>query len=193
MIEAGLVDLLVREVKDDPGALPLLSHVLLETWRRREGNTLTVAGYRASGGIHGAVAQSAEALYARSAVDQRHTLRDLVLRLVAPGPQGEPVRSRVPRRMVATDTDRDHLIEQLVAARLVTSDDGVLEITHEASPGPGRACGAGSTTTSRASGCCTTCSPRRTPGTPWAGPTASSTAGSGWRASGTGGRARRRP
>lgn len=132
VIEAGLVDLLVREVKDDPGALPLLSHVLLETWRRREGNTLTVAGYRASGGIHGAVAQSAEALYAKVAVDQRHTLRDLVLRLVAPGPQGEPVRSRVPRRMVATDTDRDRLIEQLVAARLVTSDDGVLEITHEA-------------------------------------------------------------
>ncbi|UUZ57700.1 nSTAND1 domain-containing NTPase [Nocardioides sp. B-3] len=132
VIEAGLVDLLVREVKDDPGALPLLSHVLLETWRRREGNTLTVAGYRASGGIHGAVAQSAEALYAKVAVDQRHTLRDTVLRLVAPGPQGEPVRSRVPRRMVATDSDRDHLIEQLVAARLVTSDDGVLEITHEA-------------------------------------------------------------
>ena len=132
VIEAGLVDLLVREVKDDPGALPLLSHVLLETWRRREGNTLTVSGYRASGGIHGAVAQSAEALYAKVAVDQRHTLRDLVLRLVAPGLQGEPVRSRVPRRMVATDADRDRLIEQLVAARLVTSDDGVLEITHEA-------------------------------------------------------------
>lgn len=132
VIEAGLVDLLVREVKDDPGALPLLSHVLLETWRRREGNTLTVAGYRASGGIHGAVAQSAEALYAKVAVDQRRTLRDLVLRLVAPGPQGEPVRSRVPRRMVATDSERDRLIERLVAARLVTSDDGVLEITHEA-------------------------------------------------------------
>lgn len=132
VVEAGLVDLLVREVKDDPGALPLLSHVLLETWRRREGNTLTVAGYRASGGIHGAVAQSAEALYATVAVEQRHTLRDLVLRLVAPGPQGEPVRSRVPRRMVATDSSLDHLIEQLVAARLVTSDDGVLEITHEA-------------------------------------------------------------
>jgi len=31
-IEPGLVDLLVREVRDDPGALPLLSHALLETW-----------------------------------------------------------------------------------------------------------------------------------------------------------------
>ena len=77
MIEPGLVDVLVREVKDDPGALPLLSHALLETWKRREGNTLTVAGYRATGGIHDAVAQSAERLYARIEVEQRHLLRDL--------------------------------------------------------------------------------------------------------------------
>ncbi len=63
ILQPGLVDLLVREVRDDPGALPLLSHALLETWRRREGNTLTVDGYHATGGIHGAVAQSAERLY----------------------------------------------------------------------------------------------------------------------------------
>jgi len=132
VIEPGLVDVLVREVKDDPGALPLLSHALLETWKRREGNTLTVAGYQASGGIHDAVAQSAERLYARIEVEQRQLLRDLVLRLVSPGSQGEPVRSRVPRRLIANDTEHDQLIELLVGARLVTSDDGVLEITHEA-------------------------------------------------------------
>lgn len=131
-VEHGLVELLVHEVEDDAGALPLLSHVLLETWRRREGNTLTVAGYRASGGIHGAVAQSAERLYAHVEVQHRQTLRDLVLRLVTPGPRGEPVRIRVPRRMVATDPERERLVEMLVAARLVTSDDGVVEITHEA-------------------------------------------------------------
>lgn len=131
-IEPGLVDLLVREVRDDPGALPLLSHALLETWKRREGNTLTVAGYRASGGIHGAVAQSAERLYAQTDPEDRPLLRDLVLRLVSPGTSGEPVRSRVPLRLIATDKGRDQLLERLVAARLVTSDDGVLEITHEA-------------------------------------------------------------
>ncbi len=97
----GLVDLLVHEVRDDPGALPLLSHALLETWQRREGNTLTVDGYRATGGIHGAVAQSAEQLYGQVEPDQRHQLRDLVLRLVSPGVDGEAVRTRVPRRLVA--------------------------------------------------------------------------------------------
>jgi hypothetical protein len=132
VLEPGLVDVLVREVRDDPGALPLLSHALLETWRRREGNTLTVDGYHASGGIHGAVAQSAEQLYGRVDSDQRHLLRDLVLRLVSPGIDGEAVRTQVPRRLIASDSHHERLIGMLVDARLVTSDEGVLEITHEA-------------------------------------------------------------
>lgn len=132
LLEPGLVELLVREVRDDPGALPLLSHALVETWQRREGNTLTVEGYHASGGIQGAVAQSAELLYSKLDPDQRHQLRDLVLQLVSPGVDGEPVRSRVPRRLVADDADHDRLIELLAEARLVTTDEGVLEITHEA-------------------------------------------------------------
>ena len=132
LIEPGLVDLLVREVRNDPGALPLMSHALQETWKRREGSTLTVAGYRASGGINGAVAQSAEGLYSRVGVERRPLLRDLVLRLVSPGPEGEAVRTRVPRRLVGTDPEHEQLIEMLVTARLVTSDDGALEITHEA-------------------------------------------------------------
>ena len=131
-IEPGLVDLLVREVGDDPGALPLLSHALVETWQRREGATLTVDGYLGSGGIHGAVARSAERLYAKVEPERRHLLRNVVLRLISPGPAGEPVRTRVPRRQLATDRDHADLIESLVAARLVTSDEGVLEITHEA-------------------------------------------------------------
>ena len=131
-LEPGLVDLLVREVEGDPGALPLFSHALLETWRRREGNTLTVDGYRASGGIHGAVAQSAERLYAQTDDEHRPMLRNLILRLVSPGEQGEPVRTRVPRRLVAADPDHDRMVDELVAARLVTTDDGSLEITHEA-------------------------------------------------------------
>ena len=100
LIEAGLVDLLVGEVAGTPGALPLLSHALMETWKRREGRTLTVAGYTASGGIRGAVARSAETVYAGIEEDQRHLLRDLVLRLVTAGAEGEPVRSRVPRRLL---------------------------------------------------------------------------------------------
>jgi WD40 repeat protein/DNA-binding SARP family transcriptional activator len=132
LLEPGLVELLVQDVQGEPGALPMLSHALRITWERREGRTLTVDGYRATGGIRGAVAQSAEALYARVPPEQRPLVRDLLLRLVAPSRDGEPVRSRVPRRIVATDSDHDELIELLIDARLVTSDDGVVELAHEA-------------------------------------------------------------
>ena len=49
LLEPGLVDLLLREVEGEAGALPLLSHALRETWVHREGRNLTVAGYHASG------------------------------------------------------------------------------------------------------------------------------------------------
>jgi hypothetical protein len=130
-LEPGLVDLLVREVEGEPGALPLLSHALRKTWERREGRTLTVAGYQATGGIRGAVAQTAEAVYDQVPPDQRTLLKDLLLRLVTQTPDGEPVRSRVPRRLVASNPEHDRLIELLVGARLLTSDDGVVELAHE--------------------------------------------------------------
>ena len=132
IVEPGLTDLLVREVEGEPGALPLLSHALRETWLRREGRTLTVAGYQASGGIRGAVAQSAEEVYDRVPADRRPQLRDLMLRLVSSGAEGEPVRARVPRRLVVVDPGQESLIDMLVGSRLVTTDDGVVEIAHEA-------------------------------------------------------------
>jgi DNA-binding SARP family transcriptional activator/WD40 repeat protein len=132
IVEPGLVDLLIREVEGEPGALPLLSHALRETWLRREGRTLTVSGYQASGGIRGAVAQSAEDVYGELDEGERRVLREMLLRLVTPGPDGEPVRSRVPRRLVVSDPAQDRLIDRLVATRLVTSEAGVVGLAHEA-------------------------------------------------------------
>ncbi len=131
-LEPGLVDLLVREVEGEPAALPLLSHVLRETWEQREGPTLTVDGYRATGGIRHAVAQSAEALYDSMDHAQRQRLRSLLLRLVIPTEDGEPVRARVPRARVAGDDVHQRLVEQLVNARLVSIDGDTVQIAHEA-------------------------------------------------------------
>ena len=87
VLEPGLADLLVREIEGEPGALPLMSHALRETWLRHEGRTLTVAGYQASGGVRGAVAQSAESLYGGA---RRHRAR------AAPGPRPAAGRARDP-------------------------------------------------------------------------------------------------
>ena len=62
--EPGLVDLLFHDVGHEPGALPLLSHALLETWQRRRGRMMTFSGYTSSGGVRGAIAETAEAVFA---------------------------------------------------------------------------------------------------------------------------------
>ena len=131
LLEPGLVDLLVREVENQPGALPLLSHALRRTWERREGRTLTIAGYQCTGGIRGCVAQSAEQLYESLTTRQRPVLRQVLLRLVSAGDDGDPVRNRVNRRSLLTDPDRETIVEDLIRARLVTMDRDTVQIAHE--------------------------------------------------------------
>ncbi|MCY7363825.1 MAG: hypothetical protein LH469_00640 [Frankiaceae bacterium] len=131
-IEEGLVDLLVRDTEGEPGALPLLSHALAETWLRRDGNVLTVEGYRATGGIRGAVSRSADRLYEGLPAEQRPVVRSLLLRLVAPSMDGDPVRCRVQADRLRGNSDRERVLALLIRSRLVTAQDEVVEISHEA-------------------------------------------------------------
>ena len=63
LLEPGVVEGIVRDVIGEPEALPLLSHALLETWKRRSGRMLTLLGYLQSGGVAGAIARPAETVY----------------------------------------------------------------------------------------------------------------------------------
>ena len=44
-IEPGLVDLILDDVGDEPGNLPLLEHALLQLWDARQGELLTHEAY----------------------------------------------------------------------------------------------------------------------------------------------------
>lgn len=130
-LESGLADRLIRDVGHDAGGLPLLSHALAETWARRDGAVLTVAGYRATGGIHGAVAQSAERLYESLSTNDREALRSVLQRLVTPTPAGDPVAARVPTRVFDGTDDAPRLLDLLVRARLVTTSADGATLAHE--------------------------------------------------------------
>lgn len=78
----------------EPGALPLLAYALRATWDRRLGNTLTVAGYREAGGIHGAVAAEAERICADLPAGGVDAARRIMLRLVSVGREGQLTRRR---------------------------------------------------------------------------------------------------
>ncbi|MEU9473952.1 helix-turn-helix domain-containing protein [Streptomyces avermitilis] len=133
-VERTLTARLVKEVADVPGGLPLLSHALLETWRRRRGKTLTMAGYEAAGCLDGAITKTAEKVYGRFTEDQAAAARRVLLRLVAPG-DGTPDTRRPVERAELPGTGRDDttaVVEALAGARLLTLDGDMVEIAHEA-------------------------------------------------------------
>ncbi|MFJ1646565.1 XRE family transcriptional regulator [Streptomyces sp. NPDC088258] len=154
-VEGALVTDLVSQAKGQAAVLPLLSHALLETWRRRRGTALTLAGYHATGGIDGALAHTAESLYGALSPGQQRAARDLLLRLTAlgegtedtrrritraeldPGPDAGPApdgsaRTVLPAQRDEHATDTAVVIERFTAARLLTLDLDSVEITHEA-------------------------------------------------------------
>ncbi len=94
-LEPGLVELLLSDVRGEPGSLPLLSFALAETWANRDGRVLTVDGYLATGGLRRAIATSAERLYEGLPENQRAFARSIFLRLVTSGPDGEAIRQRI--------------------------------------------------------------------------------------------------
>lgn len=134
--EPGLVDLYLRDVGEEPGALPLLSHALLETWKRRSGHTLTLKGYHDAGGVRGAIAQTAETTYQQLSSQEQAIARNIFLRLTELGEGTEDTRRRasfaelVPQDESAASVNG--VLRRLADARLVTLNADTAEVAHEA-------------------------------------------------------------
>jgi len=133
LVERELTARIIDEVVDRPGALPMLSHALLETWHRRRGRTLTMSAYEAAGGVSGSIAATAESLYGRLSSAQARTARLVLLRLIEPG-QGTSDTRRPVRRaeLESADPEVSEVVERLARARLLTVDAECVELAHEA-------------------------------------------------------------
>ena len=141
--EPGLVGLLLRDAGEEPGALPLLSHALLETWKHRSGRTMTLAGYQEAGGVQGAIARTAEMVYQRLSAEQQAVARDIFLRLAELGESGagEMQAALYTRRradlaeLFPRPEARDEVqtvLNKLADARLITLSQETAEVAHEA-------------------------------------------------------------
>ena len=134
VVEAELVEALLRDVEGEPGALPLLSSALLELWRERDGRHVRLTGYARSGGVHGAVARLAEEVYVGLDPAHQAIARTLLMRLADEDEGGAVVR----RRVALADLDAENgeelagVVEQLADRRLLTVSDGAVEVAHEA-------------------------------------------------------------
>jgi WD40 repeat protein len=135
-LEPGLVDLILKEVGNEPGALPLMQHALLETWKRRRGRTLTLRGYHDAGGIRGAIAKTAEAVYKELPPEQQAVARRIFLRLVELGEGAQDTRRRALLEELSPRADDKLLVEfvlkKLADNRLVVTTATTAEVAHEA-------------------------------------------------------------
>jgi WD40 repeat protein len=130
-VERALLAKVLADATGQPGAMPVLSHALLETWRQRRGDVLTLAGYEAAGGMATAIARTAEAVYQRLSAGQRETARRVLTRLVAVGDGLLDTRRRVDRRELDFP-GVDAVLRELADARLVVLEQDTVEIAHEA-------------------------------------------------------------
>ena len=139
--EKGLVETILDDLGSEPGELPLLEHTLLELWEQRRGDWLTTDVYHAIGGVQGALAQRADALYARLTPAQEAAARRVLLRLTQPGEGTEDTRRRAPLTELlpagAGAADVEAVVRELADARLLTTSTDergaeVVDVAHEA-------------------------------------------------------------
>jgi WD40 repeat protein len=142
-LEHGLVNQIIADVSQQPGALPLLQYALTELFERREGRVLTLRAYHQIGGALGALARRADEVYATLDSDQQELARQLFLRMVTLGEGGaEDTRRRVTQTELASLTSDSIALDDVINAfdrsRLLTFDhdpntrERTVEVAHEA-------------------------------------------------------------
>lgn len=130
-LEAELVETIMEDVSGQPEPLPLLSAAMVRTWQRRDGNVLTLEGYRLAGELAGAVEAAAEECFVRLGDAGRRAARHLLVRLAAPSGSGW-VRRSLDRSALQQSGPEQDALAALINARLVVAFDERIELAHEA-------------------------------------------------------------
>ncbi|HUG32676.1 MAG TPA: BTAD domain-containing putative transcriptional regulator [Acidimicrobiia bacterium] len=140
--EPGLVGRIVQEVADRPGGLPLLQYALTELVENRRSNILDSEDYDRIGGVAGALAGRAEAVYTQLPPRLQKTTRDIMLRLVTVDEDTRDIRRRVRftelESLDVAKADLERILTPFITERLLLADRDpatrgpTVEVAHEA-------------------------------------------------------------
>jgi WD40 repeat protein/energy-coupling factor transporter ATP-binding protein EcfA2 len=141
-VEGALLATLIAQAHGQAGVLPLLSHALLQTWRRRRGTALTLHAFEAAGGLEGALARTAEEFYQELDAGRQKLARQVFVRLTALGDGTEDTRRPARLEELAGltghgegddgDSEVRAVLDLAAGARLLTLDRERVELAHEA-------------------------------------------------------------
>ena len=131
-----LDDVLRDDAVRQPQSLPLLQHALSMLYEQRtQAGMLTFAAYRAMGGIAGALAKHAEAVYSSLPAAAQHSLPEVLRKMVM---LDEEDRSPIGRQVLwpdaahaATGTLVQSFVEQRLFVSVLLGDEAVFAAAHE--------------------------------------------------------------
>lgn len=135
-----LDEAILQDAEHDPGALPLLQYALSELYRQRDEKRrlLTLAAYRAMGGVEGALGKRAQMIFDGLPPESQAAMSEILPLLISVDVAGEQaaVRRRAPMDALTATPARRALVESLIAARFLTTDHQdrvqVASFSHEA-------------------------------------------------------------
>ena len=144
-LEPVLIERLLRDAGEEPGALPLVQETMVLLWERMTRRLLTVSAYEDVGGqdrsgLAAALATRADAALASLSAAERAIARRILLRLVQLGKGRQDTRR--PQPVVALRTPRDdpavfdatlrHLTDRRLVTMSADSEEPVVDLGHEA-------------------------------------------------------------
>lgn len=138
--EPGLVDLLIEDVENQPGSLPLLEHTLSELWDRKHGRRLTHAAYHSIGGLAGALERRADEIYEELSDSEKQICRRIFMRLVQPSEGGKLAKHRAElSELMPAEGDNSEFVAVIgklagPQARLITIETSGSAATDDAFP-----------------------------------------------------------
>jgi serine/threonine protein kinase len=148
LVEDGFVGQILEDMNNEPGGLPLLSHVLHAVWETSsEPRGMTLDGYTKQGGLSGALNQHADETLARLPMEDQGLFDRVYLELAQPREQkGEEAaladgawtrrRKTLQQSVEALGQDAQairRITDPFVKARLLTFEDEqqTLSVSHE--------------------------------------------------------------
>ena len=142
VVAPSVVDAVIAELRGEGGGgrgrgvLPLMSQAMAATWECREGDELTLRGYRRAGGVADAVNRGAQAAYDALTSGQQDAARLVFTQLTIITANGEFARRRCRRADLRSPgtpmADIDAVIDAFSAQRLLVLGTDRVEIAHEA-------------------------------------------------------------
>jgi len=147
-LEKELSEQIIKDIENEPGAMPLLQHALLILWERRHGRHLKLEEYQNFGGVKQAIANTADNVYTRRKdedgkdidrpeIEKEH-IKHIFLRLTQLDESGQGLDTR--RRVLIHDLtpiNSDsaitiNILDELANAHLLVKTTTEGEVAHEA-------------------------------------------------------------